>query len=62
MKPRFVDQRMIAIPHPGWKPSSKTSTQRPPCIVVIAYLDTDGRPWLYDDDTGLRRLDVPDEP
>jgi hypothetical protein len=61
MKPRFVDQRLISIPKPGWKPAGKAPTPAPH-IIVIAYLDTDGRPWLYDDDLGLRRLDAPDEP
>ena len=61
MRPRFVAQHALAIPHPGWNPTPKTK-RHPPCIVVIAYLDTDGRPWLYDDDKGLRRLDAPDEP
>jgi hypothetical protein len=30
-------------------------------IVVIAYLDADGDPWVYDD-TGLHRIVLPNEP
>lgn len=59
MRPRFVDQRIIAIPHPGWKPAKPK--QKAPCIVVIAYLDTDGQPWLYTDDIGLQPISVPDD-
>lgn len=59
MRPRFVDQCIFAITHPGWRPKSPGQTA--PCIVVIAYLDSDGQPWLYTDEAGLQPISVPDE-
>lgn len=60
MRPRFVAQHALAIPHPGWK-GQAGSRATPPHIVVIAYIDTEGQPWLYDDHRGLHKIEVPDD-
>jgi hypothetical protein len=61
MRPRFVDQRIFAFSRPDWRPAAK-SKQPPPFVVVIAYLDSDGQPWLYTADAGLHPISVPSIP
>jgi hypothetical protein len=58
MRPRFVDQKALYIPRPGWQKQKGTKGEAP-SVIVVTYIDSDGLPWIYDEDMGLRRILVP---
>ena len=56
--PKFTRIELAVMPDPRWKPEqAKKGAPKPPhpCVIVLGLLDEDGRPWIWDEITGLRQ-------
>lgn len=59
-QPKLTQLGITSMPDPRWKPEQgrKGAPKKAhPCIAVIAYIDEEGNPWIYDELSGLRRIE-----
>lgn len=59
-QPKLTQLGITSIPHPHWRAQhGRKGAPKPvhPRIAVIAYIDEEGNPWIYDELSGLRRIE-----